>query len=255
MPVEQHHPQLPESRAGSLTLRAAVIGIFCVLGIAIVGSVSAMLRYDLIGTGHLPRCALYPVILIMGLNYALKRFFRKRGLSTTEMLFIYCTILIMTGIPGQQFAEYMYLGLVGPFCYATPENQYGSAEHGFTKYISDWLVPSKDPNHPVIRWMFEGVRPGAGFTAFLLLMRRQFLWWPFHPLGYVANTTLMFWRYWFSIFVGWLMKVTVTWLGGVKLYRRVYPFAIGLIVGETVILFTWLLFDFIYPIDGVLIIE
>ncbi|HUW31862.1 MAG TPA: DUF6785 family protein [Planctomycetota bacterium] len=654
MPAEPQHPQVPESRAGSLTLRAAVIGIFCVLGIAVAGSISAMLRYDLIGTGHLPRCALYPVVLIMGLNYALKRFFRKRGLSTIEMLFIYCTILIMTGIPGQQFAEYMYLGLVGPFYHATPENQYASAEHGFTRYISDWLVPSKDPNHPVIRWMFEGLPPGAGFTdipwgmwvrpllvwmpftigvffvtmcitvllrkqwvererlffplaqvpleaaktdsaggpgpvyksklmwigfaipafvflvnglhayfpavpsfnlyywpnlfaekpwyvlnalsthvyfgmigiaflltaevsfsfwffyifdlvqqmvrismgaprpwgfrrdqhigafitvaaffawvgrrhirdilrnafgrgervddsdepvsyrfaffgavigfllicswctifgisfifpvvmfgwyflslivitrviaeaglfvywmgcwpgdfalswagydnvsdrnmtmiqfimfhrsdsaanlmpqslqalkiateakmdkrkvfammlaamviaifachvpslymiykhgspnlgwltrmvaawpgqqiqsgltskeqftggdvgemllgagftAFLLLMRRQFLWWPFHPLGYVANTTWMFWRYWFSIFVGWLMKVTVTWLGGVKLYRRVYPFAIGLIVGETVILFSWLLFHFIYPIKGVLIIE
>jgi len=652
--LDAQHTESDGRRGGSLTVRAAVIGLFCVLGIAIAGSVSAMLRYDLIGTGHLPRCALYPVIVIVALNFGLKKLFNKRGLSTTEMLFIYCTILIMTGIPGQQFAEYMYLGLAGPIYYATPENQYADPTNGFHKYISDWLVPSKDPNAPVIKWMFEGlpqgagftdipwgmwVRPllvwlpftlivfyvtmcitvllrkqwvererlffplaqvplevshtdaeggpgpvykskmmwigfsipvfvflinglhayypgfpsfnlyywpnlfsdkpwwvlnalsthvyfgmigiaflltaevsfsfwffyifdlvqqmvrisfgaprpwgfrrdqhvgafitvacffawvgrrhikdilrkaftrapdiddsgeplgyrmaffgsvigfflictwcwifgisfifpivmfgwyflsliviarviaeaglfvywmgcwpadfalswagysnvspqnhtmiqfimfqrsdsaanlmpqslqalkiateakldkrrvflmmtiamiiavlachvpslwmiykhgspnlgwltrmvaawpgqsiqnsmtskdqfaggdigemglGAGFTLFLLLMRRQFLWWPFHPLGFVANTTWMFWRYWFSIFVGWFLKVTVTWLGGVRLYRKVYPAAIGLIVGETVILFTWLLFHFIYPIKGVLIIE
>jgi hypothetical protein len=41
----------------------------------------------------------------------------------------------------------------------------------------------------------------------------------------------------------------------VRLYRKLHPAAIGLIVGETVMLFSWPLLHFIYPIQGVLIYE
>lgn len=53
----------------------------------------------------------------------------------------------------------------------------------------------------------------------------------------------------------WAIKAVVTWLGGVRLWRRVYPAAIGMIIGNTFILFTWLIIHFIWPIEGVLIKE
>src|SRR5690606_25552056 len=59
---------------------------------------------------------------------------------------------------------------------------------------------------------------GGGITIFLLFMRQRFLWWPFHPLGFVANTTGGVSRYWFALFIGWSVKMIVTWLGGVRLW-------------------------------------
>ena len=181
MPIEQPEPHDNHHGLGALTIRAAAIGLLCVAGISVAGCISAYLRYDLIGTGHLPRCALYPVIVILLLNGILKKVFDRRGLSRTEMLFIYCTILVMTGIPGQQFATYLYLGLTGPIYYATPQNQYADPVNGFHGYISDWLVPSKDPNSPVIKWLYEGLPQGAGFTdiPWDLWVRPLLVWSPF----------------------------------------------------------------------------
>jgi len=181
MANEIQQPEIGRHVIGSITLRAAAVGLFCVLGITIAGCVSAYLRYDLIGTGHLPRCALYPILVILALNVLLKKALGKRGLSRTEMLFIYCTILVMTGIPGQQFATYLYLGLVGPIYYATPQNQYADPVSGFHQHISEWLVPSKDPNHPVVKWMFEGLPQGAGFydIPWGMWVRPLLVWTPF----------------------------------------------------------------------------
>ena len=181
MAIEHQEPESKERGLGTLTIRAAAIGLFCVAGISIAGCISAYLRYDLIGTGHLPRCALYPIILIILFNYVLKKGFGRNGLTRTEMLFIYCTILVMTGIPGQQFATYLYLGLTGPIYYATPQNQYADPATGFHKYISEWLVPSKDPNSPVIKWLYEGLPQGAGFTdiPWGLWVRPLLVWTPF----------------------------------------------------------------------------
>lgn len=145
-------PNPEENNERRITLRAICIAFACVLGITVAGCISAFLRYDLIGTGHLPRCALYPILVLMLLNYLLRRFTRYNGLKKHELLFIYCTILIMTGIPGQQFATYLYFGMVGPIYYATPQNQYAELFH---KYIPEWLVPSKDPDSPAIKWLFE----------------------------------------------------------------------------------------------------
>ena len=102
-------------------------------------------------------------------------------------------------------------------------------------------------------WEFGHIAGGGVFTLFLAYMRRYFLWWPFHPLGYLASWCMH--RYWFSILIGWALKIIVLKLGGIKLWKKYYPAALGLVIGNTVILFTWLLFHFIKPIHGVLIIE
>jgi hypothetical protein len=75
---------------------------------------------------------------------------------------------------------------------------------------------------------------GAGgvFTVVLGLMRLRFWWWPFHPIGYLAANC---WgMHWFSqaFFAGWLFKWLVIRYGGLALFRRTVPLAIGLIVGE-----------------------
>jgi hypothetical protein len=101
--------------AESATIKAIVIGFLLVVGITVAGCYSAFLRYDLIGTGHLPRCALFPVMLLALVNPIWRYFFGKPLFSRTELLFIYCIVLIMTGIPGQQFSNYLYLAWLRQF--------------------------------------------------------------------------------------------------------------------------------------------
>jgi hypothetical protein len=74
---------------------------------------------------------------------------------------------------------------------------------------------------------------GFGFTLFLSWMRLHFLWWPFHPLGYAIGFSrrTIDWM-WFSIFLGWFLKLVILKTGGMKGYRHALPFFLGMILGE-----------------------
>jgi len=82
---------------------------------------------------------------------------------------------------------------------------------------------------------------GIGFllTGFLLFLRTRFFWWSLHPLGYaLADDYSMQW-FWASLFLSWLLKTITLNYGGVRMYRRVVPFFMGLILGEFVIGSLW----------------
>jgi hypothetical protein len=80
---------------------------------------------------------------------------------------------------------------------------------------------------------------GLIFTTFLMIMRRRFLWWQFHPVGYaVASGWSMSWM-WFSVFLGWLGKTIILKGGGLKSHRKAVPFFLGLILGQFIIGSIW----------------
>ncbi len=148
----------------TVTTKALVVGFLLVVGITVAGCYSAFLRYDLIGTGHLPRCALFPMLLLGLLNPMWRRLFGKLLFTRTELLFIYCIVLIMTGIPGQQFSNYLYLGLVAPIYFASPRNMPALLQYeglNWLQHIPAWAVPSTDPRSGVVTWVFEGLPEGA----------------------------------------------------------------------------------------------
>ncbi len=71
-------------------------------------------------------------------------------------------------------------------------------------------------------------------TIGLGLLRLRFWWWPFHPLGYLAaNCWGMHW-FWVPFFIGWGAKVLTLRYGGLRLYRRMMPLAVGLMMGDMV---------------------
>ncbi len=79
-------------------------------------------------------------------------------------------------------------------------------------------------------------------TTLLMVLRRRFIWWPFHPAGYALS--LSFWNtswYWFSIFLSWGIKVILFQTGGLRTYRRAMPFFIGLVIGEFIVGAVWTL--------------
>ena len=94
--------------------------------------------------------------------------------------------------------------------------------------LQNWIIAPRAPNLPAIQHM------GFGFllTGVLTILKRQFLWWPFYPVGYaVGNGWAIGWM-WFSIFLGWLFKRLLFTGGGVRSYRKALPLFLGLIFGQ-----------------------
>jgi hypothetical protein len=152
------------AEAERVTIKVVVAAILLVVGVTVAGCHSAFLRYDLIGTGHLPRSALFPIMLFAAINPIWRFLFKKPLFTSSELLFIYCALVIMSGIPGQQFSNYLYTGLVSPVYHAHPRNMPELLQYeglNWLQYIPDWAVPSKDPRSGVVTWVFEGMPEGA----------------------------------------------------------------------------------------------
>ncbi len=84
---------------------------------------------------------------------------------------------------------------------------------------------------------------GTGLMALLNLMRQRFLWWPFHPLGFALAAVWIMDQQWLTIFVSWLLKTAIMRYGGVKTYRRMRAFFLGLILGQFCTNGLWLVID------------
>lgn len=134
-----------------------VAALVFVVAVAAGGAFSALIRYDLVGFGHLPRSAVFVVFLLLLLNAAWRRRARRRLLGTAQLLYVFIAVMVMSGFPGQQLVTYLYIGLVGSQHYATAENRYAET---FFQHMPPWLVPSLDPDSPPVRWAFYGTPAG-----------------------------------------------------------------------------------------------
>ena len=108
--------------------------------------------------------------------------------------------------------------------------------------LQNWITTPRAPNLTAIQHM------GFGFvlTGILTILKRQFLWWPFYPVGYaVGNGWAIGWM-WFSIFLGWLFKRILFTTGGVGSYRKALPLFLGLIFGQFLAGSLWSLLGVIF---------
>jgi hypothetical protein len=78
------------------------------------------------------------------------------------------------------------------------------------------------------------IAAGAVVTVLLSALRGRFLWFPLHPVGYLAANSWGMHINWLSFFTGWLLNVAITRYGGLKLYRALVPLFVGMIVGDMV---------------------
>ena len=84
-----------------------------------------------------------------------------------------------------------------------------------------------DPN----LWTWINMAIGTSIMGGLMVARRVYLWWPFHPLGYAIGPVWIMDHLWFNMFLAWLIKVLVLKYGGARLYIKTRPFFIGMILG------------------------
>ncbi len=92
---------------------------------------------------------------------------------------------------------------------------------------------------------------GAGLMGLLLFLRQRFVWWPLHPLGFPISMTYTIVYYgWLSIFLAWACKGVILRYGGVRLYRLLLPFFLGLALGEFFTACLWVFIDGALGVEG-----
>lgn len=146
------------------------------------------------------------------------------------------------GVPGGQtmlaLAVAVVIGAVANF-WATLQLAYS---HGFVTSVTDGSYLSMGAFSRAASWVRSPselhtgklVALGAGgvFTVALLLLRQRYLWWPFHPVGFAASSMWFIGLLWLPMFVAWLLKGTILRYAGHKLYARLIPLFVGLVLGE-----------------------
>lgn len=83
---------------------------------------------------------------------------------------------------------------------------------------------------------------GGALVWGMMFARSRFLWFPFHPLGYIVSSSFPITRLWTAFFVGWLIKAVLLRFGGQESAARARPFMIGLILGNSVAMVLWLIY-------------
>lgn len=90
-------------------------------------------------------------------------------------------------------------------------------------------IPETRPFDLVHNMNAKTIAIGAGVTGLLAYLRSAFVWFPFHPLGYLVATTPFGQVMWFTCFVAWLSRLVVLRIGGAHTVRTgLVPFAIGM---------------------------
>ncbi|NPV48658.1 MAG: hypothetical protein HPY69_17085 [Armatimonadetes bacterium] len=125
----------------------------------------------------------------------------------------------------------------------------------FTTYYtrnlySTWtngLIVNGEPASPVA---FLTMAIGAVSLWGVTVMHHTHLWWPLHPIGYLMGASWPMINFWFPVLLGWLIKVNVLKLGGHKLYRKLLPGFLGLILAEFLSAGLWVVVDMLAGVRG-----
>lgn len=132
---------------------------------------------------------------------------------------------------------YMMIAFVAIFIAGSVVFLMLSYEHGaavsLAKPFGDTV--SRDPLSPKLpSWGSLGwVAAGGVLVIVLSVLRSRYVWWPLHPLGFLASGQVdLGFRLPGSFFVAWLCKVIILRYGGAKLFKTLRPLFVGLIVSN-----------------------
>ena len=90
-------------------------------------------------------------------------------------------------------------------------------------------APESQPLNIVKNVDAKGLAIGAGITGVMAFMRMKFMWFPFHPLGYVLASSFFMRNVWFTLFLAWLARLVVFRVGGAQVIRRgLVPICVGM---------------------------
>lgn len=142
-------------------------------------------------------------------------------------------LITALGVAGYLHISLPYkLGAVQMYSYVYQGNPVWAFNNAAT------VLNHSQPSLPLLGPLNFGI--GALVTLLLATLRMRMIWFPLHPLGFALSGTWTMMVFWFPCLVAWLCKVLILRYGGNRLYARVRPFFLGMVLGEftMAILFT-----------------
>ena len=91
---------------------------------------------------------------------------------------------------------------------------------------------------------------GASIVGVCSALRLLLSWWPLHPIGFIVLYSYGTSKMWFSVFIGWVLKVVIVRFGGASLLKSAKSTFIGLVVGEAFAAAFWLVVNLIRHAEG-----
>jgi len=114
------------------------------------------------------------------------------------------------------------------------------------KWVRSFIKNPVEVGKAQFGWMAIG-----GILMFLFtLARTHLLWWPIHPVGLALGLAGPFAWVWFNVFIAWLLKVMILRYTGIRGYKTIRPFFLGLVLGGFTTAGFWLIIDFLTGMQG-----
>jgi len=198
-----------------------------------------------LGTQHIGRADLGMFSLFYWFNRAYRSHPMPHHLESLQMarrtgvearrLFWLLAVLGPVGLACGCWA-YLHLG----YALGTASKFWSGYGYGWESFgrLQTWLQAPQQPSYGGS----VAIGVGALSALWLFAMRVQFLWWPFHPVGYAIASSWSINLCWMPMLIAWAIKVTILRYGGLRLLRQATPLFLGLIVGEAMVGCGWSLF-------------
>lgn len=117
-------------------------------------------------------------------------------------------------------------------------DQYRSGELSADRALATGTLTSNPETRaldPVHNQHAKGLTIGVVGTLVISLLRSQFMWFPFHPIGYVLAASHFVQLTWFAALLAWVVRSVLFRLGGAQAIRRgLVPFCVGMFLAAIV---------------------
>ena len=167
----------------------------------------------------------------------------RSGINSRRLVWVMMFAIVIGTLAS--FWAFLYL-LYETGAFAVHGYIVGIGEEVFGRRLERWINNPTGPNWDGTQSM--GI--GAAMTWVLYFLRHKFMWWPFHPIGYVMTAAA--WGgladFWFSVFLGWLVKFVIITVFGLRAHQRAIPFFLGLVMGDYVFVGMWALLGTLFNI-------
>ena len=110
-------------------------------------------------------------------------------------------------------------------------------------YTGNWITRNINNPEPVHIWYLTFTGIGAALMGLLTLLKNRFVGFPIHPIGLAIGIPHPVPMIWPSVFIAWLLKALILKYGGPRLYTRLRPFFLGMVLGAFGSAGIWLIID------------
>lgn len=139
-----------------------------------------------------------------------------------------CQLILVAALVGLAVAYYFPLATYYHF-----GSQHLGGMWGWDMPVQEYTaaLAAQTTPHPPDPFRTAASASGALIAGLLILLRRSFVGFPLHPLGYAVATAYGS-LVWWSFFLVWGIKGAILKWGGMGLYRKAIPFFLGFALGH-----------------------